>query len=227
MNESGKDKSTKVEKKWNVGYGQGRDTDHRGPRIIRKRAESSPLPRDFVLSRESCHYYSRDLGCVGLRPARATTVSPAELQGHYDARLFVAVDRDPSAKAGDVRRPTRDSYTRGRLIESRGTRDNLRSFVEREGTRSKESGENLSRLDEMFLHRRVDRYKHQGYAIIIMAGARGYIVGLEIKAKECAAVVSEAMPIGARETIIDNAQSTFTGNYLAVERVFCNLRKAE
>lgn len=60
-----------------------------------------------------------------------------------------------------------------------------------------------------------------------MAGARGYVAGLEIKAKEFAAVVSKAMPIGARETIIDNAQSTFTGNYLAVERVFCNLRKAE
>ena len=30
-----------------------------------------------------------------------------------------------------------------------------------------------------------------------------------------------------RETIIDNAQSTFTGNYLLVRRVFCNLRKAE
>lgn len=141
----------------------------------------------------------------------------------------MTANREPSGKAGDVRRPARDSYTRRRLIESRRTRespDNLRSFLEREGTRSKESGENLSRLDETFLHRHVD-YKHQGYAIIIMAGARGYIVGLEIKAKEFAVVVSKAMPIGARETIIDNAQSTFTGNYLAVERVFCNLRKAE
>lgn len=69
--------------------------------------------------------------------------------------------------------------------------DNLRSSGEREGTRFKESGGNFSRLDETFLHRHV-HYKHQGYAIIIMAGARGYIVGLEIKAKEFAAVVSKA-----------------------------------
>lgn len=101
----------------------------------------------------------------------------------------MAVNREPCGKAEDSRRPTRDSYTRRRLIESWRTRespDNLRSFLEREGTRFKGNGENLSRLDEMFLQRHVD-YKHQGYAIIIMAG-----VGLEIKAKELAAVVSKA-----------------------------------
>lgn len=85
----------------------GHVTDHRGPGIIRK---PSALGFRYIARVASCHCYSRDSGCVGSRPARPTTVSPAELQGHYDARLFVVANLLEKLETSGDRHVTR---TRG------------------------------------------------------------------------------------------------------------------
>lgn len=85
----------------------GHVTDHRGPRVIRK---PSALGFRYTARVASCHYYSRDSGCVGSRPATATTVSPAELQGHYDCLRPLIANLLEKLETSDDRHVT---HTRG------------------------------------------------------------------------------------------------------------------
>lgn len=103
-----------------VGHGQGK---RRGSFKRRKR----PFGPGISLYRGEPPLFTR---CVGSRPARATTVSRAELQGRCDAQLFMTVNREPSwntsiahdSHASTTKTYRRQGRKRGFILDVRGSR---------------------------------------------------------------------------------------------------------